>query len=63
MKEPVVRGGGAWGGAGGVLFVVLAFGCRRAADTDLSVLLALVVGLLVGAVTAGLSYLVDRRLA
>ena len=57
------RGGAVVGGKGGLLVRVLAFGYRLATDTDLSVLLALVVGLLVGAVTAGLSYLVDRRLA
>ncbi|RNJ25363.1 hypothetical protein [Halosegnis longus] len=59
--EPVVRESALWGVTSGLLFVVLAFGYRLATDADLSVLLALVVGCLVGTITAGLSYLVDRR--
>ncbi|MDZ7745008.1 MAG: hypothetical protein U5K28_00165 [Halobacteriales archaeon] len=59
--EPVVRESALWGITSGLLFVVLAFGYRLTTNAEISVLLALLVAVIVGAVTAGLSYLVDTR--
>ncbi|MFC7176523.1 hypothetical protein [Halosegnis marinus] len=58
----VVRESALWGVIGGLLFAVLALGYRLATGADISVFVAVVVAVGVGAVTAVLSYAVDEYL-
>jgi phosphate/sulfate permease len=51
-----------WGVASGLLFAVLALAYRITTGVPVSVLVVLGVAVGVGAVTAGLSYLVEGRL-
>jgi phosphate/sulfate permease len=60
--EPLARASLLWGLASGLLFAVLALAYRITAGVPLSVLVVVGVAVGVGAVTAGLSYLVEGRL-
>jgi hypothetical protein len=60
--EPLARASLLWGVASGLLFAVLALGYRITTGVPVSVLVVLGVAVGVGAVTAGLSYLVEGRL-